>query len=81
MPALTSSRARILRHSTRLAAADQLARFPERQIEFHPDDENLGELFGYEAPSIKGCVNIDAPSSTAGWTDLFALEGLSGSTC
>jgi hypothetical protein len=43
-----------------LAAADRLTRFAERQIEFHPEDENLGQLFGYEAPSLKGCVNIDA---------------------
>jgi len=41
-----------------------LTRSTERQIEFHPDDENLRELFGDEAASLKGCVNINASSST-----------------
>lgn len=26
----------------------------ERQLEFHPEDEALGELFGDEAQSLKG---------------------------
>lgn len=58
----------------------QLTRFTERQIEFHPDDENLGELFGDEAHSLKGCVHMDAPCSTTGWTDLRTSAGLSGFT-